>query len=298
MNATFIEYVVFFSAAVMILGGAIGVIAMKSPVHAALGLVLTLFGVAVQFVALGAHFVAVVQIIVYAGAIVVLFLFVIMLLGIDRTMDLQVEPIPLQRPLALVMGVGLVGLLGAAIVRARDSLAINPGDRPRRRRRERRSRCQHPTARREPVRRLRVRPRTGIGAADRGRDRHGARDAALATVGRPRRRRARRVGPVIAVIEPTWYLLLSALLFSIGAVGLLIRRNPLVMVMCIELMLNAANLSFVALSVQLGNIDGQTAVFFVMVVAAAEAVVGLGILVSILRARPGATADDLAELKG
>ena len=126
-DATFIEYVVFFSAAVMILGGAIGVIAMKSPVHAALGLVLTLFGVAVQFVALGAHFVAVVQIIVYAGAIVVLFLFVIMLLGIDRTMDLQIEPIPLQRPLALVMGVGLVGLLGAAIVRARDALDINPG---------------------------------------------------------------------------------------------------------------------------------------------------------------------------
>lgn len=103
---------------------------------------------------------------------------------------------------------------------------------------------------------------------------------------------------MIAVIEPTWYLLLSALLFSIGAVGLLIRRNPLVMVMCIELMLNAANLSFVALSVQLGDINGQSAVFFVMVVAAAEAVVGLGILVSILRARPGATADDLAELKG
>ena len=103
---------------------------------------------------------------------------------------------------------------------------------------------------------------------------------------------------MIAAIEPTWYLLLSALLFSIGAVGLLIRRNPLVMVMCIELMLNAANLSFVALSVQLGDIGGQTAVFFVMVVAAAEVVVGLGILVSILRARPGATADDLAELKG
>jgi NADH-quinone oxidoreductase subunit K len=103
---------------------------------------------------------------------------------------------------------------------------------------------------------------------------------------------------VIAMIEPTWYLLLASLLFSIGAVGLLVRRNPLVMFMCIELMLNAANLSFVALSVQLSDIDGQTAVFFVMVVAAAEVVVGLGILVSILRARPGATADDLAELKG
>jgi NADH-quinone oxidoreductase subunit J len=126
-DATFLEYLVFFAAAVMILGGAVGVLAMKNPVHAALGLVLTLFGVAVQFVALGAHFVAVVQIIVYAGAIVVLFLFVIMLLGIDRTMDLQVEPIPLQRPLALVMGVGLVALLAAAIVRARDALDINPG---------------------------------------------------------------------------------------------------------------------------------------------------------------------------
>ena len=95
-DATFLEYVVFFSAAVMILGGAIGVIALKNPVHAALGLVLTLFGVAVQFVALGAHFVAVVQIIVYAGAIVVLFLFVIMLLGIDRATDLEhrTDPAP------------------------------------------------------------------------------------------------------------------------------------------------------------------------------------------------------------
>jgi NADH-quinone oxidoreductase subunit K len=103
---------------------------------------------------------------------------------------------------------------------------------------------------------------------------------------------------VIAVIPPTSYLLLAALLFAIGACGLLVRRNPLVMFMCIELMLNAVNLSFVALSVKLGDIQGQTAVLFVMVVAAAEVVLGLGILVSILRSRPGATADDLAELKG
>ena len=130
-DATFLEYVVFFSAALMILGGAIGVIALRNPVHAALGLVLTLFGVAVQFVALGAHFVAVVQVIVYAGAIVVLFLFVIMLLGIDRATDLSIEPIKLQRPLAAVMGVGLVGLLGAAIIRARDALDINPAIRAR-----------------------------------------------------------------------------------------------------------------------------------------------------------------------
>ena len=126
-DATFLEYVVFFSAAVMILGGAIGVITLKSPVHAALGLVLTLFGVAVQFVAMEAHFLAAVQVIVYAGAIVVLFLFVIMLLGVDESIDLSIEPIPIQRPLAAVMAVGLVGLLGAAIVRAEDALVINPG---------------------------------------------------------------------------------------------------------------------------------------------------------------------------
>ncbi len=103
---------------------------------------------------------------------------------------------------------------------------------------------------------------------------------------------------MIAAIDPTSYLLLAAALFSIGAFGLLVRRNPLIMFMCIELMLNAANLTFVALATQLDDINGQTAVFFVLVVAAAEVVVGLGILVSILRRRPGATADDLAELKG
>ena len=103
---------------------------------------------------------------------------------------------------------------------------------------------------------------------------------------------------VIAAIEPTWYLLLAALLFGIGAFGLLVRRNPLVMFMCIELMLNAANLTFVAMSVRLGDIGGQTAVLFVLVVAAAEVVVGLGIIVSIMRRRPGATADDLVDLKG
>ena len=97
---------------------------------------------------------------------------------------------------------------------------------------------------------------------------------------------------------PTWYLILAAVLFGIGAVGVLVRRNPLVIFMCIELMLNAVNLSFVAMSVRVGDINGQTAVFFVLVVAAAEVVVGLGIIVSILRRRPGATADDLAELKG
>jgi NADH-quinone oxidoreductase subunit K len=97
---------------------------------------------------------------------------------------------------------------------------------------------------------------------------------------------------------PTWYLVLSAVLFSLGAVGLLIRRNPLVMFMCVELMLNAVNLSFVSFSRALGDINGQVVVFFVLVVAAAEVVVGLGIIVAILRRRPEATADDISLMRG
>ena len=105
---------------------------------------------------------------------------------------------------------------------------------------------------------------------------------------------------LLALAEPTttYYLILGAIVFAIGTVGLMVRRNPLVMFMCVELMLNAVNLTFVALAVRFGNIDGQTAVFFVLVVAAAEVVVGLGLIIAILRRRPGATADDLAELRG
>ena len=103
---------------------------------------------------------------------------------------------------------------------------------------------------------------------------------------------------LVVVPTPTWYLVLSAVLFSISAVGVLVRRNPLVMFMCIDLMLNAVNLSFVALGRRLADINGQTIVFFVLVVAAAEVVVGLGIIVSIMRRRNGVTVDDLAELKG
>jgi NADH-quinone oxidoreductase subunit K len=101
----------------------------------------------------------------------------------------------------------------------------------------------------------------------------------------------------IATPTTTWYLLLAAVLFSIGVVGVLVRRNPLVMFMCVELMLNAVNLSFVALARALGDIGGQTTVFFVMVVAAAEVVVGLAIIMSIFRTRRTASVDDANLLK-
>ncbi len=105
---------------------------------------------------------------------------------------------------------------------------------------------------------------------------------------------------VLAALEvtTTWYVVLGAVLFSLGAAGLLVRRNPLVMFMCVELMLNAVNLTFVAFSHELNDVGGQVSVFFVLVVAAAEVVVGLGIIVALLRSKPGATADDVATLKG
>ena len=99
-------------------------------------------------------------------------------------------------------------------------------------------------------------------------------------------------------IPVSYYLTLAAILFTIGAVGVLVRRNVLVMFMCIELMLNAVNLTFVSFARQLNDPAGQVAVFFVLVVAAAEVVVGLGIIVAIFRRRPGATADDAHVLKG
>lgn len=99
-------------------------------------------------------------------------------------------------------------------------------------------------------------------------------------------------------VDPTWYLVLSALLFTIGGAGLLVRRNPLVMFMCVELMLNAVNLTFVTFARMLNDTGGQVVVFFVLVVAAAEVVVGLGIIVAILRRQPGADADDISLLRG
>jgi NADH-quinone oxidoreductase subunit K len=93
------------------------------------------------------------------------------------------------------------------------------------------------------------------------------------------------------------YLVLSAILFTIGGVGVLIRRNAIVVFMCVELMLNATNLAFVTFSRQQGNLDGQIIAFFVMVVAAAEVVVGLAIIMAIFRSRRSSSVDDANLLK-
>ena len=98
-------------------------------------------------------------------------------------------------------------------------------------------------------------------------------------------------------MSPIHYLVLSAILFTIGAVGVLIRRNAIVVFMCVELMLNATNLAFVTFSRMHGTLDGQIIAFFVMVVAAAEVVVGLAIIMAIFRTRRSSSVDDANLLK-
>ncbi len=134
-----------------------------------------------------------------------------------------------------------------------------------------------------PGRRTRARS-AGPGPADHGRER-GAGDQPRGAVGEGR------------VMSPVHYVSLSVILFVIGGVGVLVRRNAIVVFMCIELMLNACNLAFVAFARMHGNLDGQVIAFFVMVVAAAEVVVGLAILMAIYRARRSASVDDANLLK-
>jgi NADH-quinone oxidoreductase subunit K len=100
------------------------------------------------------------------------------------------------------------------------------------------------------------------------------------------------------MLPVNWYLIVSAILFAIGVTGVLIRRNPLIIFMSIELMLNAVNLSFVTFSRYLDSVDGQMFVFLVLTVAAAEVVVGLAIIVSIFRTRRDIDVDDMNMLRG
>lgn len=93
------------------------------------------------------------------------------------------------------------------------------------------------------------------------------------------------------------YLILSAILFSIGTIGVLVRRNAIVIFMCVEMMLNAVNLTFIALSRHLGNIDGQIFVFFVMTVAAAEAAVGLALMIAFYKNKESIDVEDVKLMK-
>jgi len=121
------ETAVFIVCALVVLAGGLGVVASRNPVHAALSLVATLFGVAVLFLNMGAQFLAVVQVIVYTGAIVVLILFVMMLLGVDTSDDLETEPIVGQRVLAGLVGLLFLGGILRVIIVGRESIITGAG---------------------------------------------------------------------------------------------------------------------------------------------------------------------------
>lgn len=123
------EVITFLAAAAVILVGALGVVLARNPVHSALFLIQTLLGVAVVFIVQDAHFLAAVQVVVYAGAIVILFLFVIMLLGVDRAEELGVDPVAGQKPLAAVVGAALVaGALTLVLVATDGATGQRPSD--------------------------------------------------------------------------------------------------------------------------------------------------------------------------
>ena len=274
------EEVLFFVAAIGALGGAIGVVAMRNPFYGVLALIVHLFSLAVLFLLLSSAFVAAAQVVVYAGAVMVLYVFVVAYVGGGG--ESAWEPIPGQRFLAPLLGAALFIELSIAVL-ASSLLALGT-DGPD------------------------VKPGFGDPAA----------------IGRLLLERflipfeaasilllLAAVGAVVLagqrktpgdgwrhLVNIEWYIVLSSLLFAVGAMGILIRRSPIVILLCLELMLNAGNLALVAFSRMVGNSDGQIFAIVVMVVAACEVVVGLGLIVAIFRRKLPLDVDELRELRG
>ena len=324
--------------------GAIGVVAAPKAVYSAIFLAITMIVLAVLYIAQDALFLGVVQVVVYTGAVMMLFLFVLMLIGVDLSESL-VETIRGQRVAAIVAGVGFgilliagIGNVSAAgftglaeanaggnveglaaliftqylwafeltgallITAALGAMVLAHRERFDRRKTQREladgtfAAGRAPDADAQPRRLRAAQRRRHAGAA--------ARRIGLRTLGQRHPAATERTHATAtatagdgAAMNPDNYLYLSALLFTIGAAGVLLRRNAIVMFMCVELMLNAANLAFVAFSRMHGHLDGQVVAFFTMVVAACEVVVGLAIIMTIFRTRRSASVDDASLLK-
>jgi NADH:ubiquinone oxidoreductase subunit K/NADH:ubiquinone oxidoreductase subunit 6 (subunit J) len=274
-----VVFVVFVALAVLAVAGAINLIAQRHPIHSALSLIVVMVALAGEYLLMGAEFIAAVQIIVYAGAIMVLFVFVIMLLnaGIEERTNLSRIARWLGLPVAAILLAELAwavrrGSLGGGQHSGGHGIDIAPCD--------------------AAVSRLRVSVRVDVGfdsGGDHGRDRAG---------------QARRVAPGglappqgESVVPVSDVLVLSAVLFGLGVIGFVFKRDIVTLFMCIELMLNAVNLAFVAFSRVLGELQGQIYVFFVIVVAAAESAVGLAIVILIVRNRRSLNVERVNSLK-
>ncbi len=275
---------------------------MRNAVHAALFLIVNFFCLAIFYLVLGAPFLFAVQIIVYAGAIMVLFLFVIMLLGVDGREDLRERRLIAQRPLAIAAGRGVRRSRSSSRSARRSASQRHVPDRVRCRQRRR----QHAALARvlfskyffpfevTSILLIIAAIAAMVLAQRKARADHAGRDGSA-------QRRARApgaAGPVGMSVPIAYFLVLSSILFAIGTVGVLVRKNALIIFMSVELQLNAVNLTLVAFSRMHNSLDGQVLAFFSMVVAAAEVVVGLAIIVSVYRRIRSVNVDDAEALRG
>ncbi len=270
------EAVLFFLAAIGALGGAMGVVAMRNPFYSVLALIVHLFSLAVLFLLLTSAFVAAAQVVVYAGAVMVLYVFVVAYVGGGG--ESAWEPIPGQRFLAPLLG-------DRPLRRALGRRPLLRPARPRHPRPRRPRRLRRPRRDRPPPAGKVPGPVRGLVASC----------CLIAAVGAIVLAGTQARGDGVNI---EWYVVLSSLLFATGAVGILVRRSPMVILLCLELMLNAGNLALVAFSRMVGNQQGQVFAIVVMVVAACEVVVGLGLIVAIFRRKLPLNVDDLRELRG
>ena len=235
--------------------------------------------IAVFYLLLNAPFIAMVQITVYAGAMVVLFLFVIMLLGADRLRGAADEvrgPERFHRYAALFLGLVLLGVFAYVLLQG--------GKRWPRAQQSMPAQALGMALFQSYVFPFQV---TGVLLL-------AARSPASSSSATPRS----EVRTMPSAVTVDWYVALSGILFAIGALGVLLRRNAIILFMSVELMLNSANLLFVAFARHLGDLDGQVLVFFVITVAAAEVAVGLALIVAIFRTKKSINIDEINLMNG
>ena len=304
--------VIFFIAAIGAIAGAIGTVTLRNPFFSVLALVAHLLCLAALFLLLHAEFVAAAQVVVYAGAVMVLYVFVVSYVG-GAEEPLTSPGGPGLRAVSALFAGALFVELAIAILGSGLS-ALGTGGEPVG------SSFGTPAQIGELFlttfllafelasllllvaavgavilarRRAGLEPERSISVAEL----HAVRRPADAQRRGPREHgRADGAGGTLMDIE--WYLVVSALVFTIGLSGVLVRRNPLVILLCIELMLNAGNLALVAFARMHSSGDGQIFALIVMVVAACEVAVGLGLIVAIYRRRLPIDVDELRELQG
>jgi NADH:ubiquinone oxidoreductase subunit 6 (subunit J)/NADH:ubiquinone oxidoreductase subunit K len=305
-----LQAISFYLLAAVTLGSGLAVISARNPVHSVLFLIASFFSAAGLFVLLGAEFLAMILVVVYVGAVAVLFLFVVMMLDVDFAALRQgfARYLPIGAAIALVLTVEMVAV--AASIATRGAAGASAG----------------PVAAQPGVTNAQAigggalyrlhlllpggRPRPA-GGDDRGHRPHPQAPAVHQAPGgrRPggahrRRRPARGSGPFrrggrAVTIGLAHYLTVAAILFTVGVLGIFVnRKNVIVILMSIELILLAVNINLVAFSAFLHDVTGQIYALFVLTVAAAEAAVGLAILVTFFRNRGDIAVDDASMMKG